>query len=324
MPERVRFGILGGARIAKSQLVPAILASPYASFAAFASQTTPSYNEWTSLYPEAKAFDRYEDLIESSLVDAIYIPLPNSLHAKWTVAALEAGKHVLCEKPMFITVEEGRKVIETQHKAGKIAAEAFMYRYHPQYKWLMDLISRGELGEIKHISAEFGYTLENLADIRMQKDLGGGSLWDVGCYTVDIARTILGKPLRAKAFAMYGGTGVDISMAMMLEYKRATALLRCGFDLCPTQGVRVVGTKGYAGLSMPFRPDLGAPKRVFNGSVEAVEPFNMYRAEVDAFCTAIIDGATNALMTLSDSLEQVTILTGIHTAARENTSVTFD
>lgn len=312
----IRIGVLGAARIAEQHVIPAVMRTPHARFVAFASRSGPARSRWREQYPEVRAFDDYSALIASEDVDAVYIPLPNTDHVPWAERALRAGKHVLVEKPAALTRIEAERLKTAVEQSGRVCLEAFMYRFHPQIRWLIERVRDGDIGSVRHVYAEFAFNLANDDDIRANPSLGGGSLWDVGCYPVHLTRALLGRPVAVSARRIDRATGVDNHMAMRLEYPEATASLRSGFDSCPVQGIRVIGTLGEVGLSHPFRPDLGKGRRWINQHEEPVEPFDLYQGEIHAWITAVTTGELPRELSMEDVCAQAELLEIIDNASR--------
>lgn len=215
MEKKVRWGVLGNAWIARDFMIPALQRSEICELAAVASRSTfPA-----DIAPNAVHYNSYEALLNDPTIDAIYVPTPNALHKKWTIAALEAGKHVLCEKPIACTAQEAEEMIAASEKAGKLLMEAFMYRYGGKFRKMMEILQSGVLGKIKAVQGSHGYTLDWASPAREDPALGGGSLYDVGCYVVDCMNAVAkeqGGTLRnAQAYTL--GDPVDYHAAAALE-----------------------------------------------------------------------------------------------------------
>src|SRR5260370_637556 len=193
----VRWGVLSVANIARKHVIPALTASGSEKLVAVASRTGQRARELLAHKPDVRIYEEYQKLIDDPEVEAIYNPLPNSLHAEWTIKALMAGKHVLCEKPLAVTAEEGALMIEAARSNGMLLMEAFMYRFHPQTIWALEQIKAGRLGEVRLVRASFAFNIFSPPrphDIRLQPNLAGGSLMDIGCYAVNFCRAVYGRP----------------------------------------------------------------------------------------------------------------------------------
>ena len=251
---RLRWGILSTARIGVRRVIPAIQRSQTGVVSAVASREANRAAEVASRFGIPRAHGTYEGLLADPEIDAIYNPLPNSLHAEWSIRAAEAGKHVLCEKPLARDAAEARRIVEACARAGVLLQEAFMYRFHPQIERLQQLVRDGTVGRLWLVRSGFSFTVGSENDIRLRPELGGGSLLDVGCYCVNISRLLLGEPLQADATAAYE-RGVDVRLAGMLTFSGGTAvLLACGLRAPEQQFCEVVGEEGVITLPRPFLP----------------------------------------------------------------------
>lgn len=257
MSEMIRWGILGNANIARKALIPAIHDAKNAELTAIASGSGRA-EEAARQFQIAKAYDSYESLLDDPEIDVVYIPLPNALHAEWVMKAAKAGKHVLCEKPAALTAEETSNMIEVCRKHDVLFMEAFMYQFHPQHVKVKELITSGEIGDVKLMRSHFSFQLNDTKNVRFDNTLGGGCLYDVGCYCIHASRQILGKePLKAYAQAHRDGqTGVDVTTAGVLSFGNGVqALFDASFEISPQESYEVIGEKGHIEVSAPFRPD---------------------------------------------------------------------
>ncbi|HEU5298643.1 MAG TPA: Gfo/Idh/MocA family oxidoreductase [bacterium] len=252
---RVRWGVLGVASIAVRRLIPAIARSRTGALQAVASRDLRRAEQAAAQFGIPRAYGSYEALLADREVDAVYIPLPNTLHRPWTERAVAAGKHVLCEKPLGVTAADAAPMVEAAARAGVILQEAFMYRFHPQIEHLRELLRGGALGEVRLVRAAFSFGVGGRGNIRLQAALGGGGLLDVGCYCVSVARLLLGEPETVFASADYEG-GVDVRLAGALRFPGgAMALIDCGLRSPYRQECEVVGSEGAALLLRPFQPE---------------------------------------------------------------------
>lgn len=316
----VRWGVLGVAKIATTTAVPAFQQAANAVVAGIASRTADRARAAAAEHGIEHAFSSYEALIESPEVDAVYIPLPNHLHRPWTIAALEAGKDVLCEKPIGLNAAEAAEVDAVAERTGRRAMEGFMYRFHPQWSTVHDLVAKGSLGEPRLVASWFSYPPNDPANVRYQPAWGGGALLDVGCYCVNVSRWILGaEPTRVQAAVRLGDSGVDVETSALLDFGESHATLTCGMEQAPAQNVTVVGTDASLTIPMPFnpRPDL-AYELVLEGG-ERYETFrvpaaNQFTRQLEA-CSAAILGDQPFPYPLSDSRANMAVLDAILTAA---------
>lgn len=303
MTSMLRWGVLGTAGIARSQVVPAIQSSSNGRVTALAGRDPKRNAEFASTFGIKDVFTSYEALLTSPNVDAVYIPLPNSLHAEWAMKAADAGKPVLCEKPLALNAPEARRVAE--HFAAKNVPlmEGFMYRFHPQNIHALKLAKNGAIGEVREVRAHLSVDImaDAAGNVRFDKALGGGSLLDMGCYAVSAARRFLGEPTAAlAAFDIDPKTGVDISATAVLEFPGARAALVSSSFKASGQGLyQVIGTEGTIDVPRAFIPGMGS--RVAEGLMivsdpdghrgeKTFQPANHYRLMAEAFAEAVLSG----------------------------------
>ncbi len=251
---KVRWGIIGAtARIAKNALIPAILSSEHAELAAVASRSRDSAREIAALAgPDVAAYGDYDSLIADDRVDVVYLPLPNNLHLGWAVEAMNNGKHVLCEKPLALNARQAEEMVETAADNGVILSEAFMYRYHPLQQEVASLVRGGDLGEPRLVRASFSFVQTDEDDHRRDPGMGGGALFDVGCYCVHIARRVFARePTAVTAKSLYDPqTGIDTTTTALMEFDGGgIALLDCSFSLSFRATYEVVGSD--ASITVP-------------------------------------------------------------------------
>lgn len=254
MGEVVNWGILGGAGIARKHIVPAFGRSENARLWAVASRDAKRAAALAAEWGAQRAYGSYEALLADPEVQAVYIPLPNPLHRPWARAALEAGKHVLCEKPLGLDAREVAELIEVQRCSGRLLMEAFMYRFHAQWRAAQDWIAEGGIGPVHAVLAHFSYHNTDPADIRNRLDFGGGGLLDIGCYCVSVARLLFGRePRRVSAWLEPDPAfGVDRKAAGLLDFGSGSAVFYCGTQSQPDQGVTVIGERGRLVFEAPF------------------------------------------------------------------------
>lgn len=251
----VRWGILGTANIAVRSFLPGLRAAGGGTAVAVAGRDLSRAEEFAARNGVGRGVRGYEAVVEDPEIDAIYIPLPNALHAEWTIAALEAGKAVLCEKPLCLTTEEAEKVTAVARRSARPLWEAFVFPYHPQTARLRDLLAEGVVGELREVWSSFTFQIGGTGNIRLDAALGGGALYDVGCYPVRLAQFLFGRDAVAgHGVAVRSEAGVDIETAGVLEFAPGRLLLSCSFDLPHTTYTRLVGTAGEIRLTNPFHP----------------------------------------------------------------------
>jgi len=291
---------LGVARIAVGAIFPAAEHTDAVEIAAIATRGGVKGAAVRELAPEAQIFDDYDALLESPDVDAIYVPLPNSLHVEWTLKAIAAGKHVLCEKPFALNAAEAERAVEAARGANLTLMEGFMYRFHPQMRRLGELVRGGAIGEVRQVVAEFGHRVDDPEDVRIIGSLGGGALGDVGCYCVSGVRLAFGsEPKRATAFARYADDGADEELAGVLEFDGGLGFVSCSTSSARRERLEVVGTDGRVTLHAPFRADkAGGTLEISRGVELDAEHFETgapYLAELEEFAAAILEGRETAI-----------------------------
>lgn len=260
MSGKVKWGILGAAGIARKAVVPAIGAAKNAEVIAVGSSSLTKADEFANLFAIPKRYASYEEVLADKEINAVYIPLPNHLHAEWVKKAAESGKHVLCEKPAAMTVEETKSMIDACRENGVLFMEAFMYQFHPQHRRVQELIENGDIGEVNLMRSTFSFSLDLKQDnIRLKRDMGGGSLFDVGCYCIHVSRFILGKEPK-KVFAagdVHKELGVDLSLSGILSFEDGViASFDSSFQQPNENRYEVIGTKGKIEVPVAFRPDV--------------------------------------------------------------------
>ncbi|MEI8332454.1 MAG: Gfo/Idh/MocA family oxidoreductase [Chloroflexota bacterium] len=320
----LRWGILGPGRIAP-RIVRAVAACPRAELVAVASRDDGRAVAFAAAHGISRAFGSYDALLRAPDVDVVYVALPNHLHAEWTVRALEAGKHVLCEKPIALTVEEVDAIAAAAERAGRIAVEAFMYLHHPQILRAVDLARSGALGRLELVGGSFSFSLTQPGDPRADPSMGGGSLWDVGCYPVSFARRIAGEePDRVGAFARFDERGVDRTFIGQLHFPSGLlAQFDSGFAAPDRQRIEIVGNDATLVLDCPFltAPDGPPPSVTMWHGREAthidVPAVDQVRAEVEDLTAAILDG-TAPRVDIAFSRGSIATLVELDRAARRN------
>lgn len=300
MGERVRFGILGNANIARKALIPAIQTAKNAEVTAIASRSGKA-KEAANEMGLHKNYNSYQALLDDPDIDAVYIPLPNHLHAEWTIKTAKAGKHVLCEKPAALTANQVQQMVVACREYGVVFMEAFMYQFHPQHDFVKQLISRGEIGKIKLMYSKFSFYLAQPGgNIRVDKKKGGGCLYDVGSYCIHAARNILGgEPFQVYAQANIDeDTNVDMTTAGVLTMKNGVqALFDSSFEMPLRESYEIVGDKGTIEVKEAFRPDKntdGAGTVLLKRADGTEEEFQLkgdqYTTQVEHFSQCVMEG----------------------------------
>lgn len=256
---KTRWGILSTANIGRHAMIPALKKSDAAQVSAVASRDAARARLFAGELDIPLSFGDYQALLDDEGIDAVYNPLPNHLHKAWTIRAAEAGKHILCEKPLALTAEECREMIAAAQANGVRLMESFMYRHHPRIMAAREMVRSGMIGEIRTIESAFTFKLEDQADIRYQPEMGGGALMDVGCYCVNLSRLMAGRePVSVQARAVWAPSGVDDQLTGILDFGEGLmAHFDCGFNQTKRQRAIVAGSKGYLDLPEVFSPGLG-------------------------------------------------------------------
>lgn len=320
----LRWGLLGTARINRS-IIPAIRAAAGHELVAVASRSQDTADAYAAQWEIPRAVGSYDALLDAPDIDIVYIPLPNSLHAEWTLRAIDKGKHVLCEKPLALTLDEVDRVRTAAARAGIVVAEGFMYRHHPQTRRVQQLLRDGAIGELRVIRSAFTFTLDRPGDVRFDPALGGGSIWDVGCYPISLARLFAGaEPREVFGAATWGPTGIDETFVGQLRFDdHLHAQFDSGFRGPFRTEAELVGTTGAIRLVRPFKPGLQETVLLSRGSeVEAipVEGEELYVGQVVNLGEAILDGAP-CCVTLEDSRGTIATILALLQSAREGRPV---
>jgi len=294
MATKVRWGILSTANIGKAAVVPALQAATNAEIVAVASRDSERAYGFATRYSIPHSYGSYEELLRDREVDVVYVPLPNSLHHRWVLRALYAGKHVLCEKPMGLSAAECLEMAAAAEANGVRLMEGFMYRFHPQISTLLTLIDNGAIGQLQHMHAAFTFRLQRPDNIRFQPELGGGSLMDVGCYCVNICRTIADEePVEVQALAKWHPGGVDESMCATLRFASGiTAQFDCSLALSRRETFLAAGTEATIELPRAFLPGTASTqvilRRGYNDvDTRTVSGADSYRLMVEHFSDCI-------------------------------------
>jgi xylose dehydrogenase (NAD/NADP) len=319
----VRWGLVSTANINR-QLIPAIRSSERGELTAIASRDSERADAYAAQWEIPHAFGSYSSMLESDLIDAVYISLPNHLHAHWTIQSLQAGKHVLCEKPFALTLDEVDEMIAASQATGLVLAEAFMYRHHPQTKLVGEWVKQGRLGEISLVRGIFNFRFHSRGNIRLDPDTGGGSLWDVGVYPISMAQFVMGGPPdRVSGEQWIGDTGVDETFAGQLHYSQSRlAQISSSFRTPFYTFVEILGTEGTLTLNRPFTQMDDDRQLVFRpatgeAQIIPVPEKELYLGEVEDMNAAILDGKTPYISLEETRNHVLTILALYESATRQ-------
>jgi predicted dehydrogenase len=320
MNKRIRWGILGYARIARAQLIPAILKDRNSEFYAIASRGTEQLAQCRSTFSPQKCYQSYDALLDDPDVDAVYIPLPNSMHHKWTLKACARKKHVLCEKPIAMNTAECREMIEAARHHGVILMEAFMYRYTDRIQKVKTVLESGRLGHLKYVYAAWRFFLNRENTIKEDGALGGGSLFDVGPYPVNFLSLITpSTAVSVSAEAVMAGE-VDVLFAGTITYPDGlVAQISSGFNAFTRTHAEIIGDKGVLIVEDPFSGDPGELILQIDSGEEriAVAASDRYALEVAHFTSALL-GAGGNLLSLDESLHNTELLERLSKAAQRH------
>jgi predicted dehydrogenase len=298
---KIRWGVLGVAGIAVRRVIPGMQRCEFAEISAIASRTLSKAQDAARQFNIPKAYGSYEELLADPAIDAIYNPLPNHLHFDWTVKAAEAGKHVLCEKPLTLNAAETERVIAVRNRTGVKVGEAFMVATTPQWVRLREIVRSGEIGDLRAVSGLFSYNNPDPANIRNIPEFGGGGIMDIGCYPIFTSRYVSGEePRRVSGLIERDPKmGTDRLASAILDFPFGQAVFICSTQISPHQFMKFIGTKGRIELEIPFNTLNDRPMKVIvddgrdliggGRRVEELGPFDQYTVQGDAFSKAILD-----------------------------------
>ena len=325
MSKKIRWGVLSTASIGVRKVLPAMQKGEYSSVAAIASRNLAKAKETAAKLGIPTAYGSYEELIADPRVDAIYNPLPNQFHIPWTIKAAEAGKHVLCEKPISLTVAEAESLLRVRERTSVKIGEAFMIRSHPQWLRTKALIDAGRIGQLRCIMGCFSYFNIDPANIRNRVESGGGALYDIGCYCIQASRYAFGaEPVRVVGCIDRDPTmHTDRLTSAILEFQNGQAIFTCSTQLVPYQRVQFLGTKGRIEIEIPFNAPNDRPTRLFIdggdlfGADRVTEEFpicDQYTLQGDQFSKAIIED-TDVPVPLEEAIRNMKVIEAIFRSA---------
>ncbi|HEX4343794.1 MAG TPA: Gfo/Idh/MocA family oxidoreductase [Verrucomicrobiae bacterium] len=318
MNRKIRWGVLGYARIAREKVIPAICIAKNSEFHAIASRDEAKLAACRTQFQVPKTFKGYADLLRDPEVDAVYIPLPNSLHREWTMKAAEQGKHILCEKPMALNATECREMIAACKANGVTLMEAFMYRYTDRTNKVQEILRSEVLGEIKFVSSNFRFFLNRPGDVRLVRELGGGSLYDVGCYPVNFAGMVADEITETPGSAVPESVsaecvtidGVDMLFSAILKYPSGlVASLNCGFNAHRRIFSEIVGTKGLLEIPDTFFDNAGKLMLTTDDVTREIDvaQCDRYKLEIEDFSDAILT-KREPLFRLTETLRNMELM----------------
>jgi D-xylose 1-dehydrogenase (NADP+, D-xylono-1,5-lactone-forming) len=320
--EAVKWGIISTAHINRL-VIPGAHASPKVDLVGVASRDRARAEAYAREWEIPRAYGSYEELLEDPEIEAVYISLPNTMHPEWSIRSLEAGKHVLCEKPFSRHPEEIEAAFDAADRAGRLLSEAFMYRHNPQTKRLKQLVDDGAIGELRLVRAAFSYSLYDADNIRLRTDVEGGALMDVGCYCVSGSRLLGGEPESVYGQAFVGETGTDWVFTAQLRFPDdVLAIFDCGTAMPERDELEAVGSEGSLFLDDPWHCRTPVIELRREDGVELIEPepVDSYRLELENLSDAI-RGEGELLLGREDALGQGRTLEALHRSATTNQSV---
>ena len=327
MTDRIfNWGLLSTAKINRALIKP-LNASKRTRLLAVASRNQFSADAYAREWRIPRAHGSYEALLADPEIDVIYNSLPNHLHAEWTIKALRAGKHVLCEKPLGLSLEEVDAMIRASHESGKALAEAFMYRHHPQTVKVKEIVDSGKLGKLQFIRGSFTYKLSREGNYRAIKEMGGGSIWDVGCYPISYARMLVGEePAEVFGWQVEGPGGSDDSFVGQIRFpNNVLAQFDSSFKFQFRAQMEIVGTDGALMIPSPFKPNRNCEIILKEGNNEKkirIRSEELYRYEVENFVDVILHNASPQV-TLADSRGNIIAILALLASAERNQPVSI-
>ena len=316
--QKIRWGVLSTANIGTGKVIPAMQQGTYCEVAAIASRNLERARATATHLGIPKAYGSYEELLADPDIDAIYNPLPNHLHVPWSIKALEAGKHVLCEKPIGLTASEAQTLLETARQHPELKAmEAFMYRHHPQWQRAHQLVTTGAIGELRTIQSFFSYFSSDPDNIRNKADIGGGGLMDIGCYNISLSRFIFGaEPQRVCSMMEYDPRfQTDHLTSGILDFGNGTSTFTCSTQLTSYQRVNIFGTTGRIEIEIPFNAPPDRPCRMWYQHGTTIDEIvfdicDQYTIQGDLFAQAILSN-TAVPTPLEDAVANMRVIDAI-------------
>ncbi|MCA9013917.1 MAG: Gfo/Idh/MocA family oxidoreductase [Planctomycetaceae bacterium] len=318
MSDKIRWGILSTAKIGTLQVIPAMQKGNFCEVTALASRNLERARQVATELGIPHAYGSYEELLADPNIDAIYNPLPNHLHVPWSIKAIEAGKHVLCEKPIGLSAAEGQQLLDcaAAHPELKVM-EAFMYRHHPQWQLARKLVQEGKIGTLRTIQSCFSYFNDDPQNIRNQSEIGGGGLMDIGCYPISLSRFIFGaEPRRVSGIAEYDSQlGTDCLASATLDFGIGTSTFTCSTQLNPYQRVHIHGTTGRIEIEIPFNAPIDRPCKLWLQTGTEIEEIeldlcNQYTIQGDLMSQAILHN-TPVPTPLKDAIGNMQVIEAI-------------
>jgi len=316
--DKVRWGVLSTADIGAAKVIPAMQQGSYGEITAIASRDLAKAQAVAARLGIPTAYGSYEDLLADPEIDAVYNPLPNHLHVPWSIKALEAGKHVLCEKPVALTAAQAQELADAAARYPRLKVmEAFMYRFHPQWRRARQLVADGAIGELRTVQSFFSYYLDDPTNVRNMAGIGGGGLMDIGCYNISLSRFIFdAEPRRVLGIVEYDPRfNTDRLASGILDFGGGTATFTCSTQLTPYQRVNIFGTEGRVEIEIPFNAPPDKPCRIWHQRGDTIEEIvfdvaDQYTIQGDLFARAVLDD-TPVPTPIADAVANMRVLDAI-------------
>jgi len=327
MAERVKWGVLGAANIALKKVIPGMQRAEWCEISALASRDAAKARRAAAELDIPKAYGSYEELLADPEIEAIYNPLPNRLHVPWTIKAAEAGKHVLCEKPIGLSVQDVMPLLEVRARTGVKIEEAFMVRTHPQWIRVLELIRSDRIGQVRSVVGQFSYDNPDPHNIRNIAELGGGGLMDIGCYLILFSRLIFqDEPRRVVALIQEdAANGTDVLTSALLDFRKGQSAINCSTRMTPFQRIQIMGTRGRIEVQIPVNAPADRACRIliddgsdlFGSGAETIEfeVCDQYTIQGDLFARSIREDR-EPIISLEESIRNMAVIDAIFASAR--------
>jgi predicted dehydrogenase len=320
--KKLRLGILSTAKIGLEKVIPGMQKSHNCEIAAIASRDADRAKAAADSLNIPVAYDSYEALLDDASIDAVYIPLPNHLHVQWTIKAMAAGKHVLCEKPIGLSATDAAELLHAQAQYPNIkVAEAFMYRLHPQWQYVKKLEEDGVIGELRNIHSIFSYYNIDPSNIRNKKDMGGGGLMDIGCYCISLSRWLFnGEPARVMGLIEFDPElGIDRIASAVMDFETGMSLFTCSMQMAPFQRVHITGTLASIEIEIPFNAPPDKPTKIWlytkSGKEEIVfDAVDQYTLQGEMFADAVLNNG-EVTTSVQDAVNNMKVIDAVMQSA---------
>jgi predicted dehydrogenase len=332
MREKVQWGVMGVSKFATTKMIPGLQRCEWAEVAGIASRDESKARSAAAGFGIRKAYGSYEELLADPEIEVIYNPLPNNMHVPWSIRAADAGKHVLCEKPISLSVTECRKLIEARDRTGVKIGEAFMVRTHPQWLRAREIVRSGEIGQLRAVMASFSYFNRDPKNIRNIPQAGGGALMDIGCYAIQTSRFLFGEePSRVVSLLDRDPEmRVDRLSSAILDFPSGQAVFTCSMQFVPYQKLQAFATRGRLEFQIPFNAPPDRPTRLFIDSgadlfggglkTEEFAACDQYTIQGDLFSKAVREDR-DVPTPLEDSIKNMAVIEALYRSAKDNTWV---